>query len=176
MGVIFWNKKLTNGNGAGGDFGTGVNWSGGLVPGSGDDASIALPGAYTVTSSASGTVTINGLQLASGANLSITGVGEIFNIRNGSDTGIGGQVNGNVLVDSGDILNITGNWSGTGRGRVYAYGTVNMGQLRERLCSVTSRYGLRAGRPVGSRTGSVCAPRVRRCWKPPRARGLHVVT
>src|SRR6516165_7639040 len=107
MGVILWNKKLSNGNGASGDFGTGGNWLGGAVPDSVHDASITLPGRYTVTSSASGTVTINGLQLSSGATLSITGVGEIFNIRNGSDTGIGGQVNGNVLVGSGDILNKT---------------------------------------------------------------------
>jgi hypothetical protein len=135
MAVISWNVKLTNGNGAKGDFGTGGNWLGGAVPDSSDDASITLPGGYTVTSSFAGTVTINGLQLSSGATLSIAGVGEIFNIRNGSDTRIGGEVNGNVVVGLGDILNVTGNWSGkkTGKGRVYAYGTVNMGQLRGRV-------------------------------------------
>jgi hypothetical protein len=133
MAVISWNAKLTNGNGANGDFGTGGNWLGGAVPDSGDDASITLPGTYTVKSSASGTVTINGLQLSSGATLSIAGVDETFNITNGSDTGISGQVNGHVLVGSGDILNITGNWSGTGSVYALTDGTVNVGQLRGRV-------------------------------------------
>jgi hypothetical protein len=124
MSVISWNKK--NGvNGASGDFGTGANWLGGAVPGSGDDASIGLPGAYTVTSSAGGTVTINGLQIASaGVILSTAGPGETFNITNGTD---GGTVNGRVLVGSGDTLNILGNWSGTGRVSALTGSIINVG-------------------------------------------------
>lgn len=50
-------------NAGGGDWNTPGHWSGGAVPGSGDDACVTLAGTYTVTNNTARQIRVNSLSL-----------------------------------------------------------------------------------------------------------------
>jgi hypothetical protein len=115
-----WTKSK-NGKGVSDNFATASDWSGG-VPGAGNDVVINLPGAYTITSSVNETVA--GIQM-SGPNQGVPTLdiaGGTFTATNGTD---GGSANGNILVEGGAILDINGNWGGSGRLNANG-GTINV--------------------------------------------------
>ncbi|MGI9169083.1 MAG: beta strand repeat-containing protein [Caulobacteraceae bacterium] len=92
------------------DFSTAADWTGGVVPGSADDAYLDAKGkgAYTVTSSASRTV--NGIDTASNATLAVAAF-TTFTATNGTDGGVNAGtvsvVNGGAFVFGG-MMNNTG--------------------------------------------------------------------
>jgi hypothetical protein len=90
------------------DFGTAADWSGGKVPGAGDDALLDAAGsAFTVTSNLDETV--GSLQTAANATLDIAG--GTFT----AETGTGGGVNaGRIIVGSGAALSFGGAIDNTG--------------------------------------------------------------
>ena len=89
-------------------FQTPADWTGGLAPGSGNDAILDAPGAtrYTVTASTSQTVT--GIQTAASAILSITGP---FTATNGTD---GGANAGRIAIANGGAFTVGGTLANTG--------------------------------------------------------------
>ena len=84
--------------GVSGNFATAKNWSPAAVPGPADDATIAVPGSYTVTSSADQTVDALNI-LDKRATLLITGASSFSTINGVND--------GTIIVDSGSSLNIS---------------------------------------------------------------------
>jgi hypothetical protein len=96
-------------NTAGGDFNTGSNWSGGVVPGPADDAIInaATKSGYTVSASVSDTV--NSIQTIALTTLAING--GTFTASSGSGTGANAgtiAVGNNTAFDAGGTLSNTG--------------------------------------------------------------------
>src|SRR5437588_5375412 len=73
-------------NAAGGDWGTGANWSTGTLPGAGDDAVINLPGGVTVTHTGNVTDTVHSLTNSDTLNVS------------------GGIVDAATVLNSGSII------------------------------------------------------------------------
>lgn len=96
--TINWN------NAAGGDWSTGINWVGGVPPGPGDVARIALNGTYTVTLGAG--VTVAGLQLAGTSGTQTLGITSATLTINGPATvSAAGQIllTGATLGGSGTL-------------------------------------------------------------------------
>ena len=95
MAQIHWLNPVS------GDFATAADWSGGAVPGSGDDVALgALGGApYTVTSSAN--EHIASLQTAANATLDISD--GFFQVDNGTGAG----ANAGIIIDAG-VLELGG--------------------------------------------------------------------
>jgi len=89
-----------------GDWATGSNWSGGIVPGANDDVTIGLTGAYTVhitTPVAANSLTISNSLATIIANSSLTLTGAM-NLTGTFNLGVGGAVIGGTIVDSGSHL------------------------------------------------------------------------
>lgn len=100
MVVITWTSA------ASGNWSTASNWSGGLVPGAGDDAVVNLPGAYLITVSG---VTVNSLTLNDAAG-AITSTGSVtitagLSIAAGALTvAFGTDLTANTLSNQGTIV------------------------------------------------------------------------
>ena len=96
MSQIHWLEPVS------GNFTNASDWSGGRVPGASDDAILDAGGSsFTVTSAASETV--DSLQLAANATLTITG-GTFAAV---AGTGAGANA-GLILVGAGDTLSLDG--------------------------------------------------------------------
>jgi hypothetical protein len=94
-----------------GDWATGSNWSGGVVPGANDDVTIGLTGAYTVhitTPVAANSLTINNplVTVVDNGSLSLTGA---LNLTAGTfNLATGGAIVGGTIIDSGSHLSCNG--------------------------------------------------------------------
>jgi filamentous hemagglutinin len=120
MAAIAWAAPVSN------NFNNAGSWTGGVAPGSGDDALLTVAGStYTVTVNAGATV--NSLQTASNATLLIgTGLG--FSLTNGTGTGANA---GQISVSNNSDLYIGGTFNNTNKtGGIVLNGTANNTELR----------------------------------------------
>jgi len=92
MAIIYWT------NGAGGDFGTGTNWSTDTVPGRLDQAKINASGTYLVTTVAS--LDVLSLSTAAGVTFAVAN-GANFGLLEG--TGLGAN-DGNIIILGGSLM------------------------------------------------------------------------
>ena len=105
MSSISWVSAVS------GDWATGSNWSGGVVPTATDDVTIALSGAFTVsitTPVAANSLTLNNAQatVIDTGSLSLTGA---LNLTAGTfDLNTGGSIVGGTIIDSGSHLSCGG--------------------------------------------------------------------
>jgi hypothetical protein len=129
-----------------GDWATGANWSGGVVPGANDDVTIALNGAFTVditTPVSAKTLTLNnpGATVLDTGSLTLTGALTLtagtFNLGTGGAI-VGGTIVGNgtitaAIANNGSIeaksgtLTIAGAVSGSGGLQIDANATLELG-------------------------------------------------
>ncbi len=103
MATIHWTKQVN------GDFSNAADWGGGAVPGPSDNAVLDAAGsaAYTVTASTSQSV--NSIQTATTATLSITG----GTFAAAAGTGSGGNT-GSILVGDGTVFDVGGAMNNSG--------------------------------------------------------------
>lgn len=122
MTAITWTR------GSSGNFSTGSNWSGGVVPGSGDDVFIVDGGPYTVTES--GTASVNSLTTATGLTFDVTS-GQ-FTISGGANGGTILAASTGSLLLQGTILNSgTISLTDTAGGTIATTGFTNTGTVSE---------------------------------------------
>src|SRR5450432_3932527 len=100
---VHWTNPVSD------NFANPADWTGGVAPGSADDAYLDASGkvAYTVTASASETV--NGIDTSATATLAITG--GTFTATNGTDIGANA---GTISVGNGAALAVAGSFNNTG--------------------------------------------------------------
>src|SRR5665213_583337 len=102
MAQIHW-LRAANGN-----FNAPADWSGGVVPGAGDDAILDAPGSTSYTVSATQNATVNSVQTASTALLDIQAD---FSATDGTGTGAN---DGAIRIENGHTLTLQGSVANAG--------------------------------------------------------------
>jgi hypothetical protein len=144
MAQIHWLNPVS------GNFDTKADWSGGVVPGAKDIAILDAPGTAPYTVSVTNSETVAGIQLASDAELLVSGGGAEFLASYGTD---GGANAGTIAVGNGatlhwqsGTLDNTGNILSEGSGAqtyLYLHGTLTGGgriSLTDNASNVVAGY------------------------------------
>ena len=112
MATIHWTKQIN------GDFSTAADWGGGVVPGPLDDAVLDAAGATPYTVTASTNESVNSIQTARTATLSITG----GTFAASAGTGTGGNA-GTILVGDATVFDVGGSMNNSGLVAVNSMGS-----------------------------------------------------
>ena len=127
MGIVKWKTNSS------GDFNTTGNWSPAQIPTTTDDVEIDVPGAVTVTSSASNTVDT----LETTASVTLAIIAGTFSINSGSGPG---GLNGTIAVNGNATLFLGGNVVNTGTIKLGS-STADTGVLRISSALMTLQGG-----------------------------------
>ena len=141
MASVSWN------NASGGSWSVGSNWSTNAVPGSGDDAFIAIAGSYTVSLTA--TITVASLTISDaaavlqvqdpGGNATVSGTLDNGGSANLDSFGAGGS----TLTVGGSLTN--GNYFQVGNGGMTAASLLSVGATFDNTGGVLDLFGGQAG-------------------------------